>query len=155
MKRIILLSFALFMAPSLYQNARAQTMKSAQQSPGVRPMAKEGDKVWVFVNHIKADKRQQFEKFIHEVFWPMAQKLSAADQQVFRQTRVLLPAEAEADGTYSYLFIMDPVIEGGDYDIESLLQKMYGKEKAKEYATMLEETEARGQTGYRLVQSRY
>lgn len=58
-------------------------------------MANEGDTVWVIVNHIKADKRQDFERFVHEIFWPMAKKLKAEDQRLFRQTRVLHPVAAE------------------------------------------------------------
>ena len=53
------------------------------------------------------------------------------------------------------MFIMDPVIAGGDYDIESLLRKIYGEEKAKEYIQMYDETTAAPQTAYREVQSRY
>ncbi|HEX5154125.1 MAG TPA: hypothetical protein VFW07_21910 [Parafilimonas sp.] len=117
--------------------------------------AKQGDTVWVLVNHIKADKREQFEKFVSEIFWPMAKKLNAQDQKVFHQTRVLYPVKPETDGTYSYLFIMDPVIAGGDYDIEHLLQKMYGEQKGAEYMLMFNETAAGDQTWYVTVQSGY
>ena len=51
-------------------------------------ITRENDTVWVIVNPVKADKRAQFEKFINEVFWPGAKKLSAKEQQVFNQTRV-------------------------------------------------------------------
>ncbi|MCE7065064.1 hypothetical protein [Dyadobacter sp. CY326] len=118
-----------------------------------RSMAKQGEKVWVFVNTIKADKRQQFEQFLHEVFWKGAEKLNAEDKKVFKQTRVLHPTAAEADGNYSYLFVMDPVIEGGDYDIESLLKKMYGQAKASEYIKVFEDASAGEQKGYLLTQS--
>ncbi len=133
----------------------ATTTQAQKSKKGLRPMANAGDTVWVFVNHVKADKKEQFEKFAYEIFWPMAKKLSAADQKVFNQTRILSPTQQEADGTYSYLFIMDPVVSGGDYDISSLLKKMYGEEKAKEYDNMFVETLASGQTGYILVQSKY
>ena len=83
-----------------------------------------------------------------------AKKLDAEGQRVFRQTRVLHPVEPEEDGTYTYLFIMDPVVPRGDYDIENLLKKMYDEQKATEYMKMLNETEASGQTGYRMIQSR-
>lgn len=118
-------------------------------------MAAEGQKVWVLINHIKADKRQQFEQFVHEIFWPMAARLSPEEQRIFRQTRVLHPTKAEADGTYSYIFIMDPLIEGADYGIGSLLKKMYGNEKGLAYSKMVEETFAREQTQYLVIQSKY
>jgi hypothetical protein len=117
------------------------------------PRAKNGDTVWVIINHVKADKRQQFEQFVHQVFWDSASKLSAADQQVFRQTRVLHPTVPEKDGTYSYIFLMDPYIPGGNYNISALLNKMYGEPKASQYNKMLDETTTKSQTQYLEVQS--
>jgi hypothetical protein len=119
-----------------------------------RMMAKPGETVWIFINPVKADKREQFEKFLHEIFWPGAKKLSAADQKVFKQTRILHPTQPEKDGTYSYIFVMDPVVEGGDYDIPSLLNKMYGEAKAKEYNELFESSLNGPQIGYIETQSK-
>jgi hypothetical protein len=119
-----------------------------------RIMAKPGETVWIFVNPVKADKREQFEKFLHEIFWPGAKKLSAADQRVFKQTRILHPVEAEEDGTYSYVFVMDPVIKGRDYDIPSLLKKMYGEAKGLEYYELFESSLSGPQRGYIETQSK-
>lgn len=119
-----------------------------------RMMAKSGESVWIFLNPVKADQREQFERFLHEIFWPGAKKLSAADQKVFRQTRILHPTKPEADGTYSYFFIMDPVVEGGDYDIPSLLKKMYGEAKGMEYNALFENSLNGPQIGYLEKQSK-
>ena len=119
-----------------------------------RTIAKPGENVWVLLNVVKADKRQQFEKFLHEIFWAGSKKLGAADQKVFRQTRILHPTKAEKNGTYSYFFIMDPVVKGGDYDILSLLTKMYGAPKAKEYYKMFEGSVVGDQVAYRETQSK-
>ncbi len=43
------------------------------------------------------------------------------------------PTKANADGSYTYVFIMDPVVEGGEYDIKVLTEKMYGKAKGDGY----------------------
>ncbi len=159
MKRVFTLFIITFIAAFLGMDAGAQSTARAtpkqQKRAAMRPMAAEGEKVWVIINHVKEDKRQQFEQFIHEVFWPMAKKLNAQDQRLFRQTRVLHPTTAEEDGTYSYLFIMDPLMEGGDYEILNLLTKMYGAEKGAQYNKMFDETQARDQTQYLVVQSRY
>lgn len=105
--------------------------------PVGRPMAKPGQKVWVVAYYVQAKKRTQYEHFVHDIFWPGAAKLtSAQEKQVFRQTRILHPTKANPDGSYSYLYIMDPVIEGANYDIESLLVKMYGKAKGAEYGKL-------------------
>lgn len=95
--------------------------------------AKTNETVWVISYPVKANKRAQYERFIHEIFWPGAKNLSPAEQKVFKQTRVMHPTKPEADGSYAYLFIMDPVVKGADYGIESLLKKEYGAQKGSEY----------------------
>ncbi|WP_421826618.1 hypothetical protein [Larkinella sp.] len=125
-----------------------------QSKTAAHPMARSGETVWVCLDPIKKDKRAQYERFLHEIFWPGAVKLNPADQKVFRQTRILHPTKAEADGTYSYFFVMDPVIKGGDYDIESLLTKMYGKAKAAEYFKLYTTAHARPQVFYEVTQSK-
>ena len=130
------------------------TQTFGQSKPAARPMARSGETVWVCLDPIKKDKRTQYERFLHEIFWAGAAKLNPADQKVMRQTRILHPAKAEADGTYSYFFVMDPVIKGADYDIESLLTKMYGKAKATEYYKLYTTAHARPQVFYGATQSK-
>jgi len=142
-------SFLLLLLLALTAPAFAQTKSAAS-----RPMAKSGESVWVCLDPIKKDKRAQYERFLHEIFWPGAAKLSAADQKVFRQTRILHPTKLEADGTYSYFFIMDPVIKGADYEIPSLLKKMYGEAKGAEYNKLYETAHARPQVFYEVTQSK-
>ena len=128
---------------------------AAQQKAPARALAAAGDTVWVVVNPVKADKRAQFERFVNEIFWPSAAKLGAADQRTFRQTRVLNATRPEADGTYSYLFIMDPVLKGASYDILALLTKVYGKEKAAGYHKLFMESLAGKQRTYVTTQTRF
>jgi hypothetical protein len=117
--------------------------------------AKDNESVWVIVNHVKADKREQFENFIHNIFWPESDKLSDTDQKVFKQTRMLHAGTADPDGTYPYIFIMDPVVENGDYDVESLLKKMFSEEKAAEHYKAFMETMARESNNYMVTQSKH
>ncbi|GAB2557349.1 hypothetical protein [Spirosoma areae] len=49
---------------------------------------------------------------------------------------------------------MDPVIRGGDYNIESLLTKMYGKAKATEYFKIHTTAHAGPQVFYKVTQSK-
>ncbi|UOQ97121.1 hypothetical protein MUN81_18005 [Hymenobacter sp. 5317J-9] len=127
---------------------------SAQQAPA-RAMATTGQTVWVIVNRVKADKRAQFERFVNEIFWPSAAKVGATDQNAFRHTRVLNPTKPSPDGTYAYLFIMDPVQKGVSYDIEGLLKKAFGNEKAAEYNKLFTESLAGEQITYVSTQSKY
>jgi hypothetical protein len=120
----------------------------------VRDVAVENDTVWVIINHVRPGKREVFEKFFHEVFFDSASKLSPEEQYVFRQTRILHPVTAEADGTFSYFFIMDPKSPESDYSIEDYLGRMYSKEDAAKYMEMYRESVIT-QTGYTLIQSRH
>ena len=129
--------------------------QTADKMPAVKQRAAEGDTVWVLLNHIKYDKRQDFEKFTDEIFWPKAATLDAADQRAFNQTRVLYPTEMNDDSTYTYVFIMDPVIPGEDYSISKFLTKMYGAEKAEEYLKSFEDWYASPQIRYVLVQTKW
>ena len=146
---IVLGIFVVFLSIS---EQKAQTTKVL---PGTTMRASKGDTVWVLLNHIKADKREQFEKFVHEILWPLAQKLEPADQQVAKQTRVLHPIEMNEDSTYTYVFLMDPLIPGASYDVMYYLKKGYGEEKAKEYSNMFGECFASPQVGYTLIQSQH
>ena len=128
---------------------------AAQQKAQSRALAVAGDTVWVLVNSVKPDKRAQFERFVDEIFWPSAVKLSAADQRAFRQTRVLNAVQPEADGTYAYLFIVDPLQKGFTYNILALLSKVYGKEKGAEHYKLFTESLAAKQRAYVSVQTRF
>lgn len=121
---------ALFHAPTAghAQTATGTTGTKASQVNLTR--AEPGDTVWIVYNFVKPESRQTYERFLHEVFWPMGERLEESDPEMkraFSQTRVLHPIAANEDGTYTYAFIMDPVIEGAEYRILRLLQKGYGE----------------------------
>ncbi|MCX6213489.1 hypothetical protein [Spirosoma sp.] len=125
----------------------------AQTTP--RAMAKPGEEVHVWAYPVKAGKQKQYEHFVHDIFWPGAKKLSAGEQRVFKQTRVMHPTKANADGTFTYLFIMDPYIKGGDYDIESLIKKMYGPKQGAEHYKLFNGAVVPGKdVGYQAIQSK-
>ncbi len=132
----------------------ATHLTTGQTKPTPRQMAKAGEEVWVWAYTVKADKRKQYEHFVHDIFWPGASKLSAAEQRVFRQTRVMHPAQANPNGTYTYLFIMDPLIKGADYGIESLTKKMYGSKQGTEYLKLFGGALAGNDIGYKVMQSK-
>lgn len=145
---IVLISTICLIIPDL----KAQTEVDLS---GANMRAAEGDTVRVMLNHIKHDKRQQFEKFIHEIFWPKAVKLEPDDLQAFKQTRVLHPVEMNKDSTFTYVFLMDPLISNTNYSILNFLNKMYGEEKAKEYIKLYTESFNVPQVGFTLIQSQY
>ncbi|SIT93533.1 hypothetical protein SAMN05444128_3054 [Pontibacter indicus] len=114
-----------------------------------------GDTVWVVINHVKPDKREQFERFVYEIFWPASSKLDEKAQRAFKHTRVLNPVAPEEDGTYTYVFLMDPLISGEEYWIDGLLKKMYPTKQAEEYYKLFLDALAREGETYRTLQSKY
>jgi hypothetical protein len=112
--------------------------------------AVEGERMWVLLNHVKADKWEQHERFVHDILMPAVEEV---EPSALRHTRFLRPAEQNEDGTYTSVFLMDPLVEDADYDIVSLLTKAYGQEKAEEYVQLWGETLAGPQVGYDLIQS--
>jgi len=94
------------------------------------PAKAEPGTMWVILNHVKADRRANFEAFLYERLLPALQKASASDQtsaKLHKQTRVLVPKEANSDGTYTYIWVMDPVVPGADYDYRAILERAYSK----------------------------
>jgi len=112
--------------------------------------AVEGERMWVLLNHVKADKWEQHEHFVHDVLMSAVRKM---EPSALRHTRFLRPAEKNEDGTYTSVFLMDPLVEDADYDIQSLLIKAYGEDKAEEYIQLWGESLASPQVGYDLFQS--
>ena len=107
------------------------------QSTRAQSRAHDGESVLVIPVTVKAGKQQQYEHFVHDIFWGGIKNLTSQDQKkTFQSTRILHPSKANADGTYTYMFIMDPVIKGANYEMPSLLEKMYGKAKGAEYYTL-------------------
>lgn len=147
--------FAVLLIAVFFLNTTRAKNQDEVDLSGANLRAAEGETVWVLLNHIKADKREQFEKFIHEIFWPKAVDLAPADRQAFRQTRVLHPTEPNEDGTWTYVFLMDPLIPEQSYKILYYLKKMYSEEKAKEYHKMWKESYSTPQEGYTCIQSKY
>jgi hypothetical protein len=142
--------------PSSLGQTQDKKVERTGSKPTSHERATEGSTVWVLVNVVKPDKREQFEKFVFEIFWPGAKKLSAAYQQAFKQTRVLKPVEADKDGNYPYLFIMDPIVPSVDYSLFGVPVKMYGEQKETEYMDMFIDAMASPQQiKYTVVQSRF
>jgi hypothetical protein len=126
------------------QSNQAEMGRSAIRAAPGQPM-------WVVLNHVKADHRANFEQFVHQILKPMAAQ-TAPEQ--FRQFRVLHPASPNSDGTYTYVFLMDPLVIGGDYSFDGL-KHMYGEEQAQIYLQIWDNALASPQVGYEVVQSEW
>ena len=53
-------------------------------------VASSGEPMWVVLNHVKADKRQQFEKFIYEILLPALEESAKSDFLFMKTWKSLL-----------------------------------------------------------------
>jgi len=107
---------------------------TSNPAPPIR--AKANDTVWVVQTHVKADKLKQFEDFNINYLAPAARE---ADSEVRSTVRILKPVKQNTDGTYTYIYMLDPMININRYGIVRALTFKYGKEKADKYFRMFKD----------------
>ena len=116
-------------------------------------VASSGESMWVILNHVKADKRQQFEKFVYEILLPALEegaKVDLTSKKIIEQTRMLEPRRANKDSSYTYIWLMDPIVKDADYSYPGILNKVYSPEETKKYISMNDECLVSPQIGYRV-----
>ena len=126
------------------------------ESPLFARQASPGDRVNVILNHVRADKRAQFEEFVFEGLLPALRENEKSDpmgKKVLDQTRMLLPAEKNDDGTYTYIWLMDPWVEGGVYSYQAIVAKAQDEEEARKYVEMAQDSLSVPQIRYRVSDS--
>ncbi len=112
--------------------------------------AHKGEGLWVVLNHIRAEKREGFEYFLHSILMPA---IAHTHPETYNSVRVLHPTRQNEDGTFTFVFLMDPVIPGAIYDINEILHEYYKPELANEYMKIWDESLATPQLEYEVVQS--
>lgn len=112
--------------------------------------AHQGEDVWVLLNHVRAEKCEAFEHFLHAILMPA---IAHTHPETYNKVRVLHPSVPNKDGTYTYIFLMDPVVPDGIYNIGEILLEFYKPELAKEYMKIWDEALASPQVEYDTVQS--
>ncbi len=132
---------------------------SGCEQPGGQALqrAAAGDTMWVLLNHVKPDKLQQFEQFVEEIVNPAVEELAKSDSAgmaVMNQTRTLYPTEPNADSTYTYVWLLDPLVSGFDYSLRGFLSRHYSEEKTEEYMILFNDALDRPQEGYVVIQQR-
>lgn len=138
----------------------AAASKSVNPSSQEKLRADEGDLVWIILNHVKPDKRQQFEEFMNimdQVFYDLIKTgiISAEESMAWKQMRLLHPTEANEDGSYTYVFLADPWIEGVESRISYWLRKKYSEEEAQKYGKMFSDSLMHPQVSYMSKQGKY
>jgi len=120
--------------------------------------SKQGDPMWVILNHVKADKRQQFEKFAYEVLLPALEENATSNlttRKMIGQTRMLEPRRANKDSSYTYIWLMDPLVKDAIYSYPGILKRVYSSEETKKYISMNNECLVSPQVAYPVKQGRW
>lgn len=110
----------------------------------------ENDTILILYNYVKADKVDDFKKFNSEFLHPLFRK---EDNTAARSARMLEPLEANEDGTYTFIYLMDPMVSTpGAYAFLPPMIREYGEEKAREIIkTGFTDAVARPQVSHRFV----
>lgn len=109
-----------------------------------------GQPVWVCIDRIKPERRDDFRRFLFEVKLPAVR---AVRPEAHASVRLLEPATANPDGTWAFIWLMDPAMPGEDYDTSAMLTAFYGAEKGSEYDRQWEDFSVEGQQFYEMVQT--
>lgn len=112
--------------------------------------AKEGETMCVLLNHVKADRRDEFEHFMRDLIMPIVARTSPA---VLDQTRVLFPTRPNNDGSFTYIFLMDPLVADGEYRFRTILEQEYPPEKIEEYLPLFYDSLVVDQVEFVVTQS--
>lgn len=122
----------------------------------VKSQAKMSEQVWVITVIVKNEHKQAFEQWINEVMYTaLRNSKDNTRQDQLKSTRWLKPAAQNADQTWTYAWIMDPVVPGADYDIPTLLRQAYGDEMAGKHWAAYESFMAKEPELISLIQTNY
>ena len=125
---------------------------SAEPEPGsaAARRAEPGDTVWVCVSIVKADQREAFRRFIAEIKAPAVR---AVNPGAHASVRLLEPTAPNADGTWSFVWLMDPTVPGEDYEMEPMFEEFYGHQKAVEHLRRWDDMHVGDQLFYEATQT--
>ena len=112
--------------------------------------AERGQRVTVWIDVIKPDKRERWERLIHET---MAPAVVRADEELMRHVRLLEPGGQNPDGTWTYVMIADPRVDGAVYDPRPYIAAAFGEAEADAFDEAWNECHAAGQHAYELIES--
>lgn len=89
----------------------------------------DNDTIWILYNYVNADKVEDFKKFNNDLWRLASKEKSPAAMSV----RMLEPLRANEDGTYTFIYLMDPMVNTpGAYAFLPPFSREYGEEKARE-----------------------
>jgi len=101
--------------------------------------AKSGDQTMVVLNHIKFDKKDEFNNILFDEVMPAyyayedsIEEKNELNDMAGESMRILLPENMNQDSTWTFIMLADPYYDGALYNIGPPLYQRYGEEGAKE-----------------------
>jgi len=101
--------------------------------------AKSGDQTMVVLNHIKFDKKDEFNNILFDEVMPAyyayedsIEEKNELNDMAGESMRILLPENMNQDSTWTFIMLADPYYDGALYNIGPPLYQKYGEEGAKE-----------------------
>ena len=117
--------------------AQAAAAAPAQQAAAPNPFVFPGDG-GVILNFVKADKTADFEMVLGKVKEALAKSEKPERKQQATGWKVFKASEPGPSGAVIYVFIMEPVVKGGDYSVGQILVEGFGAEGQTLYKTYSE-----------------
>jgi hypothetical protein len=115
----------------------------------------EGDTIFLAFQDIKADKKEEYERLAVDMLLDRMSETEQQAQYISNMVRMFYPAEANEDGTYTYLFMFDPMYTGNyAFNTRNLYTQIYGEERGKELDEQFVATWAGDQRSYFMIQSK-
>ena len=109
-----------------------------------------GQPVWVCIDRIKAERRDEFRRFLFEVKLPAVR---AIRPDAHASVRLLEPASPNPDGTWAFIWLIDPAMPGEDYDTSRMFRTFYGPDAAAEHMRRWEDFSVEEQQFYEMIQT--
>jgi hypothetical protein len=117
--------------------AQAAPAAAPAQAAAPNPFVFPGDG-GVILNFVKADKTADFEMVLGKVKEALAKSEKPERKQQATGWKVFKASEPGPSGAVIYVFIMDPVVKGGDYSVGQILVEGFGAEGQTLYKTYSE-----------------
>jgi hypothetical protein len=120
------------------------------------PRAQTGDTIYVVEHYVRAEGRAVFEEFVTQVLWPALRTTATtvpARSRVVQQTRLIRQVSPNDDGSYTYAFLLDPVVPGESYNVLEILRGAYPEAEALEHYSRFTSTWARDFSARPFVQA--
>ena len=99
--------------------------------------AKSDEKTMVVLNHIKFDKKKEFNDILfnevmpaYYVYKDSNAKKNKLNDMAANSMRILLPSNMNEDSTWTFIMFADPYFQGANYNIGPPLIQKYGEDSA-------------------------